>query len=184
VLAARLKCGPGERARRKPHQHTADRKREDLIEDALDHGIVVIGAAGNGGRQPVTAPARYACAVTALGRRGTFPPGSLEEGQFAAPAGTSPEDFLAKFSNHGEVDFTAPGLGVVSTIPGGHRPDQGTSMAAAAVTGMTARLLSAHPAILEMPRDRERSIAMLKMLTASARPMGLGFEHEGYGMLL
>lgn len=161
-----------------------DASIQGAIEDAAANGVVVIGAAGNGGRKPVASPARYASAVTALGRRGTYPVGSLEEIQVAEPSGNSADDFLAAFSNHGDlVDFTAPGLGVVSTVPGGYSPDQGTSMAAAAATGMAARLLSAHTDVLEMSRDQERTTAILSLLTANAKSMGLGFESEGYGML-
>jgi subtilisin len=161
-----------------------DEALEDAVSHALDHGVVAIAAAGNGSRRPVAVPARYACAVTALGRRGTFPAGSLEEGQVADPCGTSADDFLAGFSNVGrEVDLTAPGVGVVSTVPGGHGPDQGTSMAAAAATGMAARLLSVAPEVMGMPRDRARATAILDLLARNAAPMGLGFRHEGYGML-
>ncbi len=158
---------------------------QEAIADAADNGIVTIGAAGNDGREPVASPARYGSAVTALGRRGTFPAGSLEESQIATPSGTHPDDFLAGFSNSGpEVDFTAPGVGVISTVPGGgHAPDQGTSMAAAAATGMAARLLSANPRILAMRRDRRRTTAILDLLTKGAQSMGLGFDFEGYGML-
>jgi subtilisin len=162
----------------------SDTAMEEAIKDANAHGIVVIGAAGNGGRQPVVSPARYGVAVTALGRAHTFPAGSLEESQVAAPTGSDPDDFLAGFSNVGlEVTFVAPGLGVVSTVPGGYAPETGTSMAAAALTGIAARLLSSAPGVMAMRRDRNRSKTILELLTKRARAMGLGPTCEGFGML-
>lgn len=161
-----------------------DRTLRDAIADANEHGIVVVCSAGNGGRQPVAAPARYAVAVSALGRIHTFPAGSFEESEVATPSGSDPDDFLAGFSNIGaEVTFVAPGLGVVSTISDGYGPETGTSMAAAAVTGIAARLLADDPGVMAMPRDADRSKAILELLTKRANSMGLGPTFEGFGML-
>jgi subtilisin len=161
-----------------------DQAVKDAIDDARSHGTVVIAAAGNDFRKPVGVPGCYATAVTALGRSGTFPAGAREAGDVASPRGSDPDDFLAGFSNVGQdVDFTAPGVGIVSTVPGGHAPDRGTSMAAAAVTGMAARLVSAQPALLAMPADGARSAAVLNLLGSSATTKGFGFSGEGFGML-
>jgi hypothetical protein len=161
-----------------------DEALKDAIDDAADQGVVVIAAAGNDYRKSVSVPACYATAVSAFGRTGTFPPGAREQGDVDIPAGSDPADFVAAFSNIGsEVYFIAPGVGIVSTVPGGYAPGRGTSMAAAAATGMAARLLSARPDLLTLPPDHSRSAAIKHYLGTAARSMGFGLAYEGYGML-
>lgn len=161
-----------------------DEALRDAIVDASDRGVVVIGAAGNDHRQAVSVPACYGTPVSALGRTGTFPAGAREQGDIANPVGTDPADFVADFSNIGpDIDFIAPGVGIVSTVPGGYAPGRGTSMAAAAATGMAARLLGVRPDLLGMPPDQARSVAFKNYLGTTARSMGFGMMYEGYGML-
>ncbi|HEX4612028.1 MAG TPA: S8 family serine peptidase, partial [Urbifossiella sp.] len=149
-------------------------------------GTVVVVAAGNDGRKPVSYPAMddLAVAVSAVGRKGTFPAGSAESGDVAAPFGTDPKNFLAAFSNVGDaLDVAGAGVGVVSTVPGGgHAPMSGTSMACPAVTGVTARLLANAPAVLNMPRDANRANAIKALLFAQAKPLGFGITNEGKGL--
>jgi subtilisin len=155
----------------------------EAIDDANDSGTVVIGAAGNDHRQAVSVPACYAVAVSALGRVGTYPAGALEALDEAEPCGSDPADFVAGFSNFGQdVDFIAPGVGVVSTVPGGHSPGRGTSMAAAVATGMAARLLSSQPVLLSAHADA-RAASIRNYLGGVAKTMGFGLDYEGYGRL-
>ena len=148
--------------------------------------MVVIVAAGNDGRKPVSYPAMddLAIAVSAVGRKGLFPAKSSESGDVAAPFGTDPKNFLAAFSNIGpELDVTGAGVGVVSTVPGGgHAPMSGTSMACPAVTGVLARLLANSPAVLSMPRNASRADAIKTLLFAHAQSLGLGITNEGKGL--
>jgi hypothetical protein len=157
---------------------------QEAFQDASEQGMVVIGAAGNGYGKPVSVPACYCVAVTALGRLGTFPANAREAADVGIVVGVDPNDFLAAFSNFGaEVDLIAPGVGILSTVPGGYAPGRGTSMAAAAATGMAARLLSARPDLLARAADRARAVDMLNYLMKSTRKMGFGLHYEGYGML-
>lgn len=101
----------------------------------------------------------------------------------AAPFGTDAKNFLAAFSNVvTALDVTGAGVGVVSTVPGGHAPMSGTSMACPAVTGVLARLLADTPAVLNMTRNADRSDAIKKLLFDRAVSLGLGVSNEGKGL--
>ena len=155
------------------------------VDAARAGGSVCIIAAGNNDRGPVAFPASdpTAVAVSALGRVGTFPTTSTEADDVASPYGADHADFIAEFSNVGpEVDLTAPGVGIMSTVPGGYAEISGTSMACPAVTGMAARALTSSPA-LKMPRDASRSDAMRKVILGSAHSLGFGPTFEGHGLL-
>ena len=121
--------------------------------------------------------------MSALGRKGTFPSGALEAGDVKGPYGRNRLNFVAAFSNIGpEIDLIGPGVGILSTVPGGYAPMSGTSMACPAVTGAAARLLSTLPDILGMPRDEARSEAMAQALLQSGRSLGFEATYEGHGL--
>ena len=146
---------------------------EEAIDDAREQGMLVIVAAGNDGRRPVSYPAAHigATAVSAMGREGTFPVGSLHDPEvLRPPSATDPDEFIAAFSNVGQdIRVTAPGVGVLSSLPGNaFGPMSGTSMAAPVVAGAVASLLSRNPAVLSMPRTRARSAAMERLLGSSS----------------
>jgi subtilisin len=158
---------------------------KDAIAEAHAAGVVVIAAAGNHGRMPVSYPAMddLAVAVSAVGRKQTFPTKSSESGDVVAPFGTDTKNFLAAFSNVGTaLDAAAAGVGVVSTVPGGHAPMSGTSMACPAVTGVLARLLASSPAVLNLARNANRADAIKDLLFAQAQSLGLGVANEGKGL--
>ncbi len=163
---------------------------DDATHDAITHaragGTLVIAAAGNDDRSPVSSPASdpLAVAVSAMGRKGTVPPGSVETGDVLSPFGTDKKNYIASFSNIGpEIDLTGPGDGVISTFPGGYAVLDGTSMACPAVTGAAAAILAAHPDILSMARDQARSDAMAKAVFQRAKKLGFGPKFEGQGLL-
>jgi subtilisin len=155
------------------------------IKEAWNNGCLVVAAVGNGGRQPVGWPAAIPAVigVSAFGRRGTFPKGAEEVEMIEKPLGEDKNDFFASFSNKGQgVDFTAPGVGILSTFPGGgYAIQSGTSMACPIVTGIAAQLLSAEPKLLRMKPDAARSEAMAQVLFSRAKQMGFGTEFEGFG---
>jgi subtilisin family serine protease len=76
-----------------------DEATDSAIADARAKGALVIVAAGNDGRQPVSFPATdsLALAVSALGRQGTFPDGTTELGDVAPPFGKDKKNFIAAF---------------------------------------------------------------------------------------
>lgn len=157
------------------------------IHRARAMGVVCIAAAGNDYRNAVTYPARYSpvLGISAFGRKGTWPAGAAQDLEVLKPLGKDKKNFMASFSNVGsEVDLVGPGVGVVSTYPGGYAVIDGTSMACPVTTGALARLLGRNPKILGMDRDQERSDAIVKLALNATRLMGFGPKFEGAGLLL
>lgn len=157
------------------------------IKEAYDAGILCFAANGNDNRGNVAFPAAYSLtiAVSAMGRKNSFPPESIQEDAVRQPFGTDDQNFVADFSNIGsETDLTAPGVGIISTYPGNHYAVMdGTSMACPAATGMAARILSGSPQILNLPRNQVRADEMVKYLALYTKVLGFGANFEGKGML-
>ena len=154
------------------------------IEEAQAAGLVVVAAAGNDGRGPVAFPADLpdVVAVSALGRTGTFPPSAGGAAERRGPYGRDGADFIAGFSNIGGIDVTAPGVAIVSTVPGGYLDLDGTSMACPFVTGILARILSGNRRFRTQRRSPERAAALLAVLHRRARSLGFPSALEGDGL--
>ncbi len=163
-----------------------DEAIESAIQYARSRGSLVIAAAGNDRRQPVSFPASYSLslAVSAMGRKGTFPSATTQRGEVASPYGTDKKNFVAAFSNIGpEIDLTAPGVGVISTYPGGYAVLDGTSMACPAAAGAAAAILSPRVELLGLPRASARSEAMARAVLEQAQALGFGSLYEGQGLV-
>ena len=158
------------------------------IDRALEAGVLVVVAAGNDYRKPVDFPAAFpACvAVSAMGRIGSFPRDSIGASEIATPkGGPGNKDFIADFSNFGsEIDTTGAGVDIVSTLPGiSYGAMSGTSMAAPAVTGFAAHLLSTSAAVRQL-QGAARSRALKDLLYSTCIPEGFGRDFEGFGLPL
>jgi subtilisin family serine protease len=164
-----------------------DEAISSYVKDAYNAGILCFAANGNDGRGPVSFPAAYslAIAVSAMGRIGTFPDGSVQSGSVQEPYGHDEKNFIADFSNKGtETDLTAPGVGIISTYPGDrYAVMDGTSMSCPAAAGMAARILAGSPEILNLPRNQTRADEMVKYLAIYTKLLGFGANFEGKGML-
>jgi subtilisin len=157
------------------------------IKDAYSAGLICVAANGNDDRGPVNFPASYSLciAVSAMGRKGCFPAGTVQTGIVKAPYGKDKNNFIADFSNIGpETDLVAPGVGIISTFPADlYAVMDGTSMACPAATGMAARLLSTRPDLLALPRDQARADEIQKFLSTAVKSLGFKANFEGKGML-
>lgn len=159
----------------------------DSIIEACNKGVLCFAATGNAFRQPVSFPAsaQFSIAVSAFGRKKTWPDGSLQADMIKSPYGTDNSNFIASFSNIGEqVDLTAPGVAITSGYPGDlFSVLDGTSMACPVATAITARLLNATPAVYNMARNSARANEIVKLVSAHAGSLGFHAHFEGKGLL-
>jgi subtilisin family serine protease len=126
-----------------------DPRLKEAVDYALGEDVVVVASAGNdglGGNVKVTYPASY-------------------EGVLAV-ASSDRNNERASFSQSGEfVDVAAPGVDMISTVPGnGHCSDNGTSFSAPYVAGVAALLRSkypkwtAHQIVAQIEQTAERTV--------------------------
>jgi subtilisin family serine protease len=132
---------------------------EQALRRAMQHGVIIVGIAGNDGTAQVSYPGKYDFVI--------------------AVSATDRNDQLARFSNYGsEVTVTAPGDKITSLFPGGIAgTSSGTSFAAPHVTGALALILSVNPS---MTADQA-----LTILEGSAMDLGSqGRDRQfGYGLI-
>jgi subtilisin family serine protease/subtilisin-like proprotein convertase family protein len=105
----------------------------DAITSARNAGQIFVAAAANNATNTDVNPAY---------------PSSFPIDNIVSVAASTPSNQLASFSNYGvkTVALAAPGVGILSTIPGGgYQSLDGTSMAAPVVTGVLALVWSLHP---------------------------------------
>jgi subtilisin family serine protease len=114
---------------------------DEAVKYADSKGVLMVHAAGNDGAD-LSKGKNFPTPVYLGGGRAA---NWLEVGASSWKGG---DDLAAPFSNYGkaEVDVFAPGVDILSTIPGNqYERDSGTSMAAPVVTGLAALIMSYYP---------------------------------------
>jgi subtilisin family serine protease len=99
---------------------------QPTIDAAHAAGITIVAAAGNSGNTSVSYPCAFVHVICV--------------------GATDNADAHANFSNtNAYVDISAPGVDIVSTVPGGYASYDGTSMATPHVAALAGLVRSAHP---------------------------------------
>lgn len=153
---------------------------------AYEKGVFCVAAAGNEAGA-VNYPAAFplVMGVGAFGKLGAYPTDSLHADFESERRSRDGSYYLASFSNSGRnLDFCAPGVAVVSTVPGGgYVAKDGTSMACPQVAGIAALALTAHPEVMNAKRDASRVDDLVQILKNRSEPLGFGLRYEGAGGL-
>lgn len=114
---------------------------DDAVRYADSKGVLMVHAAGNDGADL----AKGKNFPTPVYLDGGHPQNWIEVGASSWKGG---DELAANFSNYGknEVDVFAPGVDILSTIPGNkYERDSGTSMAAPVVSGLAALIMDYYP---------------------------------------
>jgi len=157
------------------------------LQELRQRGVVCIAAAGNLGG-PLAFPAMLpgVIAVGAVGKLREFPSDSCHALSVLPQLISTDGVFAARFSNWGpQLAVTAPGVAIVSAVPGGYAAADGTSAAAAHVTGIAALVLAHHPLLSESPlrvRAEQRVQVVTELIRASALPRFADPQREGAGV--
>jgi subtilisin family serine protease len=164
----------------------------DAVSAAIEAGVLLICAAGNGNGAPVIYPAAYpgAVAVSAIGLNGTYPAGSVDALSMPQQADHFAANgiYAASFNNIGPaVVCTGPGVAIISTVPSAdgqpaYGAMSGTSMASPVVCASLAAVLSEDAQYRKLPRDASRAQYAWTVLARGLRPLGLNSQYQGYGM--
>lgn len=164
--------------------------RTDLVQTstdrAYDQGVLCVAATGNE-KGAVYYPAAFnsVMGVGAFGKFGVYPDDSVHLTSETNIRSSDGVYYLASFSNFGNgLDFCAPGVAVLSTVPGGdYSAWDGTSMACPQVTGIAALALAAHQDIFKANRDADRVERLIQILKSRTRKLNFGAKYEGAGYL-
>lgn len=159
---------------------------EQKLEECVLNGVACIVSAGNsGGAVQYPAVSRWTLAVSAIGKVNEVPLKTWERNAIL-PSQVAPDGiFSPSFGCVGpDIAVCAPGVGVISTVPGGgFEPQSGSSVAAPHVTGMAALLLAHHPWFASLGvRNHQRVAALFEMIQSMCVPYPFAPGRSGAGL--
>jgi hypothetical protein len=162
---------------------------EQKLSELRHKGIACIKAASGTwhgeSTQPFAIMPSAALTVGAVGKLGEFPPDTCHTEALMPGLVGFDGVFPAAFGGAApQVELSAPGVAVVSTVPGGLGALDGTGTASAAVCGLAALVLAHHP-LLQGPlkaRNEQRVAALFGLLRACAVPYFPAPLHGGLGV--
>ena len=148
------------------------RKSRTLETSIKGSGALFVASAGNSGSSRTQYPAGYTC------------------DNVISVAATDHDDALASFSNYGDkwVDLGAPGVDVLSCVPGdGYESHGGTSMAAPHVSGVAAMIMANNPdcsldTVKSQIMDTGDSLSSLSGKTVSGKRLNAWSAVGGIGL--
>jgi hypothetical protein len=158
------------------------------LEQARQAGVAVVVAAGNAAG-PVLFPANLpgVFAVSAIGQDNSVPDYTYHARTRSNHAGINGL-FVANFTSSGpQIRVAAPGVGVISAVPGGgFAALDGTNIAAPHITGLLALVAAHHPAFNHpsAPRNAARVDRLFQVVTRAAVPIGIDPQYAGAGLPL
>ncbi|HZN03047.1 MAG TPA: S8 family serine peptidase, partial [Candidatus Polarisedimenticolia bacterium] len=143
----------------------------ESIRDAGAHEVLFVAAAGNDAADSDLVP---------------FSPAGYDAPNVVAVAATDRHDHLAPFSNFGgtKVDLAAPGVDILSTLPGGtYGLSSGTSMATPHVSGIAALILGFAPG-MQTASLRRRILENAEPVASLADKVATGARVNAFQCLL
>jgi subtilisin family serine protease len=163
-----------------------DRIESEAIQYAMDHQVLVVAASGNDSNHWIGSEAfnlnksagdtqrRFTYSGFPAAIDGVVSVGAVD---YTAQTGRLEDDAkVADFSNIGFVSVVAPGVDIMSTVPGGYQYKSGTSMATPFVAGLAALLKAANPLLSKEQLYDIVTDSAIRLADPSSRDYANGYQ--------